>query len=207
MYADLSIREFLSQASARTPVPGGGTVSALIGALSASMGAMAGRFSAKEAEAEAAPAVAELDALQAQFLTLMDRDAAAYEKVRAAYRQPKASPEEKSARKQAIAAALEGAVNAPQEGLRHCIALAEALRRLAPHLNANLASDFGVSLSTIEAAAAGFRMNVEVNLGTMGDTPFARSARDAMESASRTLRGLLVDLRLKADAALRGEEG
>lgn len=207
MYADLTIREFLSQATARTPVPGGGTVSALIGALAAAMGAMAGRFSVKEDVAEAAPGVAALDALQAEFLSLMDRDAAAYEKVRAAYRQPKSTPEEKAARKQAIATALEGAVNAPLDGLRKCIALAEALRVLAPHLNANLASDFGVSLSGIEAAAQGFRMNVEVNLVTMGDTPFARSARDAMEASTRSLRGIVGELRTVVETALQGEEG
>lgn len=176
MYADLTLREFLDQAAARTPVPGGGSVAALEGALATAMGEMVARFGVKPGEPPPA-FVASLTHLRAGFTELIDRDAEAYGHVSTAYRLPKGTPEEKESRKAAIGRALEWATATPMDGLRLCCELTEVLRDVVPGMNANVASDFGVSLATLFTAAHGFRLNVEINLGSIGSGAFVDSVR------------------------------
>ena len=85
----------------------------------------------------------------------------AFDRVMAAYRLPKTSDDEKAARTRAIQSALQGATIVPLDTLRACAdALAHA-RVVAEHGNASAASDAGVAIGLLRAAAAGADANVQ----------------------------------------------
>ena len=89
----------------------------------------------------------------------------------AAYRLPKASDDEKAARTRAIQSALQDATVVPLDTLRACAhALAHA-RVVAEHGNASAASDAGVAIGLLRAAAAGADANVRINLGESRTRP------------------------------------
>ncbi len=92
-WSDRTLREFVAGLSARTPTPGGGSASALSGALGVGLGEMVLRYSrpAGEAPPELLTIISRLSALRERLLSLVDEDSAAYEEVRAARSERKAA--------------------------------------------------------------------------------------------------------------------
>ena len=104
--------------------------------------------------------------------------ATSFNAVMAAYRLPKATDEEKAARSRAIQDALRGATIVPLDTLRACAdALAQA-QAVAQHGNRAAASDAGVAVALLRAAAAGAYANVRANLESIKDEGF-KSSTDA----------------------------
>ncbi len=133
-FASMTLAEFLDHAASDAPVPGGGGIAALAGALGASMAAMAAAFTAGR------PKFAEHDALMREtldalkrdisgLLAAVDGDAAAFSGIAAAYKLPKGTDDEKAARKAAVDAALAASMRVPLEMIRRCLAAAEPGRR------------------------------------------------------------------------------
>src|ERR1700674_2904413 len=96
--ASHTIQDFLNAAAAKQPAPGGGSVTALVGALAASMGEMVVNYSIgkKNLAAHAADhpaALAELSRARSLMLQLMAEDQAAYEAMTALRKLPADSPE------------------------------------------------------------------------------------------------------------------
>ena len=115
-----SCESFLERVAAPTPTPGGGTVSAVCGALSVALSRMVANLAVGKQGYEAVQAYlaaieARGKALQARFLELADADARAYESVVAAMRRPKGTDAEKAARKDAMQAAYKQAQVEVQE--------------------------------------------------------------------------------------------
>ena len=174
MYRDGKIAAYLEDAAADKPAPGGGSVSALAGALAAAMSEMAANFTAgrkKFAHVEDAvrSMLDELKDCRQRLLELVDRDVEAYGAVDRAYGMPRATPEEKAARKQAVDAAFRTAMQAPLEVMRQCARVAAVADQLADIGNPNLITDVGVSAILAEAACSAARLNVEVNLKYLDD--------------------------------------
>jgi glutamate formiminotransferase/formiminotetrahydrofolate cyclodeaminase len=114
-------------------------------------------------------------------MQLADSDTLAFDEVMAAYRMPKAGDEEKAARTRAIQDALRGATEIPLQTLRACaVALAHA-RPVADYGNPSAASDVGVAIGLLKAAAAGAAANVRINLAGLKDEAF-KGATDAETS-------------------------
>ncbi len=179
MYRDKPVEKYLADAAAKLPAPGGGSVSALAGALGASMAAMAANFTVgKKKFRDVEPQVRALldefqDGLQ-KLLELMDRDVEAYSTVDAAYAMPKETDEQKKARTAAIQNALKVALDTPLRTLRLCGDLVARLDDLVELANPNLISDVGVAAILLEAALRGAKINVEVNLAYLKDQDFVR---------------------------------
>lgn len=194
-YRDGTIRKYLDDAAAGIPAPGGGSVSALAGALATTMGSMAANFTVgKKKFAAVEPQVkallARLDALREELLVLVDEDVASYRVVSAAYGMPKETPEEKSARTAAIQKALVVAMGAPLRTMRACAEVMRTLAALADLANPNLISDVGVSAILAEAALRGAELNVDINLASLADAELVartRSEVDALASESGVL--------------------
>src|SRR5690242_8358619 len=115
---DKTINEFLSAVAAPTPTPGGGSVSALAGALSAALSRMvAGLAQGKTGYEAVAAELAEIEnrgrKLQSRLEALIDEDARAYDLVIAAMRMPKTSDAEKAARVAAMQSAYRKATEVP----------------------------------------------------------------------------------------------
>ncbi|WP_371480296.1 cyclodeaminase/cyclohydrolase family protein [Kitasatospora sp. NBC_00315] len=170
---DEKIGDFLDRLASRAPAPGGGASAALHAAQAAALVGMVARYSTGEKYAEHQTAIgritAESDELRAHALRLADDDAAAFTAVTDAYRLPKATEAEASARSAAIAGALVGAARPPAEVVALALALVALAEELLPIGNRNVVTDVAAAAEAARAAATTARVNVEVNLGGIGD--------------------------------------
>ncbi|SCE17597.1 Formiminotetrahydrofolate cyclodeaminase [Streptomyces sp. DfronAA-171] len=164
---------YLGRLAAREPAPGGGAAAAVHAAQGAALVAMVARYSTGPKYAAHAERLAEItteaDDLRERALTLADEDAAAFTAVTDAYRLPKNTPEEKSARSGAIAAALLGAATPPAALLSLAERIVSLAEELLPVGNPNVVTDVAAAAEAARAAASTARVNVEINLGGIKD--------------------------------------
>lgn len=187
---DLTLTELLNAFRAPEPTPGGGSASALSGAVGASLLVMIARLPKSRATGDG-----DLDRLRAAgdrcagladaLAALVDRDSAAYDLVVAAYRHPKSTDAEKTARSAAIQTALRAAIAAPLDVMRACAAAAEHSVVIAGLGNPSAASDVQVALELLGAGLRGARMNVEINLGSVKDEAYVGGVRRDIEALER----------------------
>lgn len=187
-YLKGSVESYLDAAAAGQPTPGGGSASALCGALGASMAAMAANFTTgKKQFAAVEPEVRRLletiEAARRRLQELAQKDTEAYGSVAAALKMPRATEAEKSARKAAVAVACRQAMAVPLEAMRQCRGALVAARRLAELANPNLITDVGVAALLLDAGASGASLNVAINLPSVADPALARTVQGEMESA------------------------
>src|SRR5579859_578438 len=175
-------RPFLEAVAAPTVTPGGGSVSALAGALAASLGQMvAGLSRKKKSQAAHVDKLSqELDALRraADELTeTIDRDAASYDAVLAAFKLPHGNAQEITAREAAVQSAMKGASEVPLEVAERSIALLERVGQLNSIAAASMKSDLEVARWMAVAGARGAMANVETNLDGITDSSYVLHTR------------------------------
>jgi formiminotetrahydrofolate cyclodeaminase len=163
MLIDNRVADFVEAVAAKTPTPGGGSVSALVGTLGAALGVMAARYS-DDPEAERA-----MDGVKGEFLPLVDADARAYGQVNAAMALPRGTDDEKRRRKAALQNALGEAAEVPLKAMMVAVRGLEALRALAPRCNKHLVSDLVSAALFLEAGLTGCGENVRVNAASIAD--------------------------------------
>ena len=169
MYRSAPLEKFLADLSARTPTPGGGSTSALAGALGAAQACMCAAFTTqhekfKAVEPEARQLLGQFEALRETLLALLERDLQAYQDLAAARKLPKETDQQQQARAARIAAAQEHATQVPEailEGARQGQELLGPLLRIC---NPNLLSDITVAAYLLEACARGACAQVCANL-------------------------------------------
>jgi formiminotetrahydrofolate cyclodeaminase len=176
-FAEMKVSQLLDALSSSNPTPGGGSAAAIAGAMGTSLlmmvtGLSKSKNNTDDEKAALAKARDALSPIVAQLKQLADRDAQSFDRVMAAYRLPKISDEEKAARTQAIQAALQGATTVPLETLRTCAAALAHARVVAEHGNRSAASDAGVAIGLLRAAANGAHANVQTNLDGIKDEAF-----------------------------------
>ncbi len=191
-------RPFLEAVAAPTPTPGGGSVSALAGALAASLGQMvAGLSRKKKSQAAYVDRLsAELDAMRRdadELAEAIDRDAASYDAVLAAFKLPQGTAEETQQRDAAIQAATKVAADVPLQVAEQTVALFERLGQLEAIVAASMRSDLEVARGMAAAGARGALANVEINLDGITDSAYvalmrkkAASLRERLANAPRT---------------------
>ena len=181
--ADLTLAQFLDALASSDPTPGGGTASAVAGAMATSLLVMVtglAKSNTNSAEEKSALAAARqaLRPLGTTLSALAETDAAAFDEVMSAYRLAKATDDEKAARSAAIQKALQGATMAPLHTLRACAEAMAQAGAVAASGNRSAVSDVGVAIGLLEAAAAGAEANVRINLGSVRDLQFASATGD-----------------------------
>jgi glutamate formiminotransferase/formiminotetrahydrofolate cyclodeaminase len=188
-----SLSGFTADVASSAPVPGGGSVVALVGSLGAALAQMVagltvGRKKYVAVEDEMKELGLRAAALVRRLRTLKDEDAAAYSHVSNAYKLPKDTPEQETARSAAIQAGLMKAAEVPLETARWCAEVAELASIAAEKGNTNAASDAGVAALLAEAAARGAAYNVRINVVGMPDkaagAPLAEEAQRLVKAAS-----------------------
>ena len=130
--------------------------------------------------AQLSEARAALTSIRDRLLVLADQDTEAYNSVVAAFRLPKSTDAEKAARKQAIAAGMRAATDIPLETLRTAAEACAHGKVVAQYGNPSASSDVRVALELLEASSAGAAANVEVNLTSLDDEAFRKSAASSM---------------------------
>lgn len=190
-FSRFAVIDLLDAFASTNPVPGGGSASALAGAVGASLLLMVAgmpktKSGAPEETADLAEAAARLRTIRDRMIALVDTDSDAYEAVVAAFRLPKATDTEKAARKAAVQTATRGATEVPLDTMRACRdALREAVT-VANNGNANAASDVGVAIELLNAGLRGAALNVEINLGGLDDKTYVGRVRTEREKLQRS---------------------
>ncbi|HEY3319482.1 MAG TPA: cyclodeaminase/cyclohydrolase family protein [Planctomycetota bacterium] len=182
-FIDEKLTSFLDSLSARTPTPGGGSASALGGAIGTALGTMAAGYTMGEkfrsVEPQSARIIEELTTMRHTFAALLQQDIDAYDTYSKARALPKSSSDEKKTRGTAILAAKEKATTVPEqivETALHGLALIEELSQFA---NPNLAGDVAVAAYFLESAARGAAIQVLSNCASSDTNNAAR--RDAVK--------------------------
>src|SRR5262245_51879358 len=98
MLRDTQLGDFIEAVAAKTPTPGGGSVSAAAASMGAALGIMTARYSDEPKAQEIAAA---LEGIKGKLVATIDRDAEAYSAVSKAYHLPKKTDDEKARRKEA----------------------------------------------------------------------------------------------------------
>jgi len=168
------------------PTPGGGSASALSGAVGASLLAMVAglpkpRVRDEEEARRLTAAGTRAADISDQLAALMDRDSEAYNLVVAAFRLPKGSEDEARARGARIQDALRSATEAPLEVMRACHEALLLAAIVAAQGNRNASSDVQVAVELLRAGLRGAKLNVDVNLASIADKEFAGSVRTEAE--------------------------
>jgi formiminotetrahydrofolate cyclodeaminase len=200
LLAELSIQALLEKTAGAAPVPGGGSMSALSGAVAASLTEMVANLTIGKKNYEAASEEMQVIAAKAaaarkKMTAAIDRDADAYQQVVAAFKLARATDEEKSARKKAIQDALKKAALTPLEAAGDALSIMELAGRALAKGNKNAYSDAAVAVMHARTAALGAIYNVKINLADIKDAPFvAETGRkaDAIEEKVRQLEEALL---------------
>ncbi len=147
---------------------GGGTASAVAGAMAAALCAMVARLSigkkGMQPEAFYRPLVEEGERLAKELMDGGREDSLAFDRVREVYRLPKDGQAQQAERKAAIAAAMLHATRVPLAGARGCARVLELCQALAGRSSPNAGSDLGSARALAAAGLAGCLANVEINL-------------------------------------------
>jgi formiminotetrahydrofolate cyclodeaminase len=179
--AETRLKDFLDAAAAKQPAPGGGSVTALVGALAASMGEMAVNYSIGKKGLEAhqgdlSNAQRELSRARHLLLELMVEDQRAYEALTAARKLPDGSAD----RADREPAALLASIRTPQAMGATAAAVLQLCDGLVDKINFYLLSDLAVCCDLAMATARCASYNVRVNLPSLADA----AERQAQESAT-----------------------
>lgn len=168
--SNTTIADFLNAAAARQPTPGGGSVSALAGALAASMGEMVLNYSigrkGHEAKGEALrPLLAEFTRARQMLLDLMEEDQAAFELVSRLRKLPADDAE----RTEKYPAAMLACIRVPETMAATAVAMLELCDRVVDDVNPYLLSDLAVCADLAMATTRCAVYNVRVNLKDLPD--------------------------------------
>jgi formiminotetrahydrofolate cyclodeaminase len=163
MFAEMKLSDFLEKIASKTPTPGGGSVSAAVGAMGAALGVMTARYS------DASEPEHVLDEIKNEFMALVTADAEAYGGVNSAMALPKDSDDTKRRRKEALQIALGEASEVPLKGMMLAVRGLKALADLAPVCNKNLVSDLAGATTFLDSALSGCGENVRINIVMLVD--------------------------------------
>ncbi len=178
---DETLEAYLAAVAAATPTPGGGSVSALAGALSVALSRMVaalarGKAGYEDAQRDLERIEARAAPIQARLEALVEEDSAAYELVLRAMRLPKSNAQEKAARVEAMQAAYREATKVPLETMERCVEALEVAKAAADRGNRSATTDAGVAVLLAEAAVRGASLNCRVNLAAIRDEAFRATA-------------------------------
>ncbi len=182
------MKGFADETSRESPAPGGGTISAYMGALGAALGTMVANLSSHKAGwddrwEEFSTWAERGQAIQAELMTLVDEDTEAFNRIMAAFGLPKGTDEEKAARTVAIQEATLFATEVPLHTMQASIKVFELCRAMVEEGNPNSVSDAGVGVLAARAAVLGAGLNVKINAGGLKD----RAAADRLVGQANAL--------------------
>lgn len=178
---DLTVKGFADETARESPAPGGGSVSAYMGALGASLGTMVANLSSHKPGwddrwDEFAKWAERGMEIQEELLHLVDEDTEAFNRIMAAFGMPKKTDEEKALRSEAIQQATLFATEVPLETMKASSRVFELCRQMVAEGNPNSVSDAGVGALAARAAVLGAGMNVKINAASLKD----RAKADAL---------------------------
>jgi glutamate formiminotransferase/formiminotetrahydrofolate cyclodeaminase len=180
-------RGFVDALAADTPTPGGGSASALAGAMAAALAEMVcGITMKKKSLAAIYPAVQDardkLAELRARLMKAADRDSASYESVMAAFKLPKSTEAEQTSRRAAIESASKKAAEVPLETAQLAVEVSRLAESIQPITAPQAASDLIVAHHLASTAIDGALANVRANLPSIHDSHWVQDIETQIQT-------------------------
>jgi len=180
--ASWTISDFLKKLASEAPVPGGGSVAALSGALGAALITMYGKLGMQRKgvnsdDQEILQKISiEAASYQNKLTRLITEDSLAYTQVMEAFKLPKTTEEETKVRQQAIQRAFHVAVEIPLETMNACVECLQLIQEVALVGNPSAFSDLKVAEFMCSSGAQGALENILINLPSIKDQEFVKMA-------------------------------
>ena len=184
---DMTCTGFAEETASESPAPGGGSISAYMGALAAALGTMVANLSSHKAGWDdrweffsdwADNGMAVMN----ELLYLVDEDTAAFNKIMDVFGMPKGTEEEKAARAEAMEVATLYATQVPLRTMKAAFKAFDVVRAMAEEGNPNSVSDAGVGALAARSAVMGACLNVKINAAGLKDRAMAEAlVAEAME--------------------------
>ena len=197
---DLTVNGFAEETASESPAPGGGSISAYMGALGAALGTMVANLSSHKAGwddrwEEFSIHAEEGQRIMNDLLALVDEDTQAFNAIMAVFAMPKTTDEEKRLRKEAMERATLYATEVPLTTMKTVLKTFPLLKAMAEEGNPNSVSDAGVGALAARSAVLGALLNVKINAAGLQDKQKATElvdeavslAKKAVESESEIL--------------------
>ncbi|MGI8892506.1 MAG: glutamate formimidoyltransferase [Bacteroidia bacterium] len=191
---NMSLTEFADETSVDSPAPGGGSISAYVGALGISLGSMVANLSASkrgwDERWEEFSEYAEKGQQQKdRLLKLVDEDTNAFNAIMQAFGLSKNTEEEKKTRKEAIQSATKNAIEVPFSVMKIAYESMAVIKAMAEKGNPNSVSDAGVGAACARTAVLGAYLNVKINAAGLDDKDYCNrilsEASDIVEKAKK----------------------
>jgi len=176
---EMSLKMFMDETASDSPAPGGGSVSAYIGALGAALGTMVANLSSHKRGwdskwKEFSDWAEKGKAIQNSLLQLVDEDTKAFNMILAAFSLPKKTEEDKTLRENAIQEATKNATLIPFKVMEIAYSGFELINEMVEKGNQNSISDAGVGALALRSCIRGAFLNVKINASGLKDTIFVR---------------------------------
>lgn len=185
---DMTCNGFAEETASESPAPGGGSISAYMGALGAALGTMVANLSSHKAGwddrwEEFSDWAEQGQALLRELLHLVDEDTEAFNRIMAVFAMPKSTDEEKAARSAALQEATLYATQVPLRTMKASVKVFPLVEAMASEGNPNSVSDAGVGALAARSAVLGACLNVKINAAGLKD----RATAEALVAESETL--------------------
>lgn len=185
---DMTCKGFAEDTASESPAPGGGSISAYMGALGAALGTMVANLSSHKAGwddrwEEFSDWAEQGQALLCELLHLVDEDTEAFNCIMAVFAMPKSTDEEKAARSAALQEATLYATQVPLRTMKAAVKVFPLVGAMASEGNPNSVSDAGVGALAARSAVLGACLNVKINAAGLKD----RATADALVAEAETL--------------------
>jgi len=177
---DMTCRDFADETASESPAPGGGSISAYMGALGAALATMVANLSSHKAGwddrwEEFSNWAVRGQQIKDDLLALVDEDTNAFNKVMDAFGMPKTTDDEKAERTSAIQEATKYATEIPFRTMQRSFDAFEIIKAMAEDGNPNSVSDAGVGALCARSAVMGAFLNVKINAAGLKDREFAEN--------------------------------
>ena len=199
---NMTINEFAKIVASESPVPGGGSIAALCGALSAALSEMVanltvGKKKYAECKEEMTEIINEASLLREKLLNYIEEDSLAYNKVVEAYKLPKESEEEKSFRLLKIEEGLKIAASVPLKVAETSFEILPLTEALVKRGNKNSVTDALVGAMMARTGVLSALLNIRINLDSIKDDEFVKELKakaDFLENETNTYEKKILEL-------------
>lgn len=174
---DMNLVAFANETASESPAPGGGSISAYMGAMGAGLGTMVANLSSHKAGwderwEEFSEWADKGKFYMDQLLHYVDEDTNAFNKIMDAFSLPKKTDEEKVVRKQAIQDATRYAIEVPYKVMELCFESMSVMKAMAEFGNPNSVTDAGVGALAARSGVYGAFLNVKINSASLDDKAY-----------------------------------
>jgi len=192
MYIDETLQHYLDDLASSQSTPGGGSASALTGALGASLASMVARLTVGKADyADVQPEIESLipkiEQLRSRFQQLVQEDSDVYGRLSTCFKMPRTNDEERAVRTQAIQERLADAALVPLEVTERAAELLQYCQRLAEIGSKTVLSDIATGTMLASSAGTGASWMVRTNLLAMKDLERVEKLSDRLNAALDTI--------------------